>query len=67
MLGVTFAGNMPLNRRVLALSADDPSAEWLVLRARWDRWHTLRNALNFAGLAGLVLGALDASDPRSAD
>ncbi len=66
MLGVTFAGNMPLNRRVLALSADDPPADWLALRARWDRWHTLRNALNFAGLACLVLGALAAPDPRSA-
>ena len=66
MLGVTFAGHMPLNRQVLALSADDPPADWLVLRARWDRWHTLRNALNFAGLACLVLGALVAPDPRSA-
>ena len=66
MLGVTFAGNMPLNRRILALSADDPPADWLALRARWDRWHTLRNALNFVGLACLVLGALAAPDPQSA-
>ena len=66
MLGVTFAGNMPLNRRVLALSADDPPADWLALRARWDRWHPLRNALSLAGLAGLVLGALAAPDPPSA-
>ncbi len=67
MLGVTFAGNMPVNRRTLQVSPEAPPADWLALRARWDRWHTLRNALNFAGLAGLVLGALDASDPRSAD
>ena len=64
MLGVTFAGNLPLNRRTLALSADDPPADWPALRARWDRWHTLRNALNVAGLACLVLGALDGGDPR---
>lgn len=66
MLGVTFTGNMPLNRRVLALSADNSPADWLALRARWDRWHTLRNILNVAGLGCLVLGALAAPAPRSA-
>ena len=62
MLGVTFAGNMPINRRVLAASPDAPPADWRELRARWDRWHTLRNALNFAGL-GLLLTAV-LSDER---
>ncbi len=57
MLGVTFAGNMPINRRVLGASPDAPPADWQDLRARWDRWHTLRNALNFAGL-GLLLGGV---------
>ena len=67
MLGVTFAGNLPLNRWVLALSADDPPAGWPALRAHWDRWHTLRNALNLAGLACLLLGALAAPNHRAAD
>ncbi len=62
MLGVTFAGNMPINRRVLEASPDAPPADWRELRARWDRWHTLRNALNFAGLGLLLAGVL--SDER---
>ncbi len=58
MLGVTFAGNMPINRRTLQLSPEAPPADWLALRRRWDRWHTLRNALNFAGLGLLTTAAL---------
>jgi len=62
MLGVTFAGNMPINRRVLALSADEPPADWRALRARWDSWHTVRNGLNFTGLALLLISALAGDD-----
>lgn len=58
MLGVTFVGNMPINRRVLALSADAQPADWRALRTRWDRWHTLRNGLNFSGLALLLVSTL---------
>ena len=58
MLGVTFAGNMPVNRRTLQVSPEAPPADWLALRARWDRWHTLRNALNFVGLGLLTTAAL---------
>ena len=67
MLGVTFAGNMPINRRTLGLSPEAPPADWLALRARWDRWHALRNALNLAGLGLLVVGALAPSDGETAD
>ncbi len=67
MLGVTFAGNMPINRRTLELSADVEPSAWLALRARWDRWHALRNALNLAGLGLLVAGALASSDAEAAD
>jgi uncharacterized membrane protein len=62
MLGVTFAGNMPVNRRTLQLSPEAPPADWLALRARWDRWHTLRNALNFVGLGLLTTAALAPDD-----
>ena len=67
MLGVTFAGNMPINRRTLQLTPEAPPADWLALRARWDRWHTLRNALNFAGLGLLVAGALSPAGPETTD
>ncbi len=59
MLAVTFAGNMPINRRMLEV---DPSTvsreEFLELRRRWDRFHAARNTLNFLGFASALLGAL---------
>ena len=58
MLGVTFVGNMPINRRVLAASPDAPPTDWNALRRRWDRWHTLRNGLNILGFGLLIASAL---------
>ena len=58
MLGVTFAGNMPINRRVLAATPAAPPAEWDALRRRWDRWHALRNTLNALGFGLLIMSAL---------
>ena len=59
MLAVTFAGNMPINRRVLELDAATVSREeFIELRRRWDRFHAARNVLNFLGFASTLLGAL---------
>ena len=59
MLAITFAGNMPINRRVLEL---DPATisreEFIELRRRWDRLHAARNTLNFLGFVSALLGAL---------
>ncbi len=64
MLAVTFAGNMPANRRTLEL---DPRAvsrdELLTLRQRWDRFHAARNLLNAAGLVFTILGTLSETEP----
>ena len=65
MLAVTFAGNMPVNRRMLEMDPGTVSGEELVeLRRRWDRFHTARNVFNFFGFASTLLGALseDAND-----
>ena len=60
MLGVTLTQNVPINERLLAL---DPQAasyeEFRELRARWERLHTARNALNLTGLTLTALAALD--------
>ena len=62
MLGVTFAGNVPINRRTLELDAENFSTEeFLELRRRWNRFHTARNVLNLAGLSGAILAALERS------
>jgi hypothetical protein len=59
MLFVTFAGNMPANRRTLDLDPSRvPNDEFLSLRRRWDGFHAARNALNAAGLVFAILGAL---------
>ena len=59
MLGVTFAANMPINRRTLALDPKTVSSEELVaLRRRWDTFHAARNMLNAAGLVLAILGTL---------
>ena len=58
MLGVTFLGNMPLNRRILAFPPNGSADAFAALRARWDRLHTARVALDLLGFALLCRGAL---------
>ena len=59
ILAVTFAGNMPVNRRMLEIDPVAASSEELMeLRRRWDRFHAVRNVLNFLGLICALLGAL---------
>lgn len=63
MLAVTFAGNMPVNRRMLDLDPGGVSGdELLSLRRRWDRFHAACNLLNAAGLALAILAALSGAE-----
>jgi hypothetical protein len=65
MLALTFAGNMPINRRILELDPATVSREeFIELRRRWDRFHAARNTLNFLGYAGALLGALTGRSDR---
>jgi uncharacterized membrane protein len=67
MLLVTLTGNVPINRRLLELPAQEESyEEFLELRKRWDRLHTVRNLLNIAGLIFSCLGALSQTESRDA-
>lgn len=59
MLLVTLTRNIPINRRLLELPPQEASyEEFLELRRRWDRLHTVRNLLNMVGLSLSCLGAL---------
>ncbi len=60
MLAVTLRRNVPINERLLELDPDDPAdqEEFRTLRARWDRLHTVRNALDVAGLVFTVVAAV---------
>jgi len=62
MLASTALGNIPINNRVLELSPETDQEEFVALRERWDRLHTLRVVLNLAGLAFLCLGALSEAE-----
>ena len=65
MLAVTFAGNMPINRRTLELDARTVSrGELLTLRRRWDGFHAARNVLNATGLVFTILGTLSDAEVR---
>ena len=65
MLAVTFAGNMPVNRRMLELDTRSVSRdELLALRRRWDGFHAARNLLNAAGLVFATLGTLSDTAPE---
>jgi uncharacterized membrane protein len=64
MMASTLVGNVPINDRVLELSPETDGEEFAELRERWDRLHTLRVALNVAGLAFLCVGALRGDDRR---
>jgi len=66
MLGVTFWGNMPTNRRTLDLDPKRVSRdEFLSLRRRWDGFHAIRNLLNAAGLIFAILGTLSDTEPEA--
>jgi hypothetical protein len=67
MLASTRIGNVPINDRVLELDPEKDQEEFARLRERWDRLHTLRVALNVAGLAFLVSGALSEDDVPEQD
>ncbi len=59
MLAVTFAGNVPVNRRLLEMEPGTVSGEEFIdLRKRWDRFHAVRNVLNFLGSTSALMGAL---------
>jgi hypothetical protein len=57
MLISTLVGNVPINNRVLELSPENDSEEFLHLRERWDRLHAFRVLMNVAGLGLLYSGA----------
>ena len=62
MLLSTRIGNVPINNRVLEIDPEKDQEEFARLRERWDKLHTLRVALNEAGLGFLVAGALAEDD-----
>ncbi len=59
MLIVTLTKNLPINKRIEELPAEEASfEEFRELRERWDRLHTARNLFNVTGLVFSALGAL---------
>jgi Domain of unknown function (DUF1772) len=60
MLGITLAGNVPINIRVFRWDEEHGDAgQWRRIRRRWDRLHTVRIILDLAGFL-LITTALAA-------
>ena len=65
MLAVTLTRNLPINKRIEELPAEEASfGEFRELRERWDRLHAVRNLLNVSGLVLTCLGALSRQPRR---
>lgn len=62
MLASTLIGNVPINKRTLEIDSEEDQREFVKLRERWDRLHTLRVALTLIGLVLLTAGALTGSE-----
>ena len=62
MLGITFAGNMPVNVYTLRVGEDVDPEEWRARRRTWARWHALRVLLDAAAMAFFVLAVLVEAD-----
>ena len=60
MLALTLTANVPINLRTLRFGGGDEAA-WRALRRRWDRLHTVRVALDVAGLVLLATAVVVAS------
>ncbi len=56
-IGVTIAGNVPLNERLARVSPDDAEAEslWDLYLSRWTLWNHVRTAASLAAAAFLVI------------
>lgn len=60
MLAVPLIGNMPINKKLLALDPETTTdATFDELRTRWTRLHLIRNALNISGLVLTVTAVLE--------
>lgn len=59
-LGVTIAGNVPLNDRLAELHPEDDAAErlWRSYLVRWTRWNHVRTVASLAAAAFLVVAAV---------
>ena len=59
-LGVTIAGNVPLNDRLAEVQPDDAGAEslWRMYLVRWTRWNHVRTAASLAASAFLLVAAV---------
>ena len=56
-IGVTIAGNVPLNERLARVSPDDAEAEslWDLYLSHWTLWNHVRTAASLAAAAFLVI------------
>ncbi|GAB3253613.1 anthrone oxygenase family protein [Arthrobacter pigmenti] len=57
MLAVTAAGNIPLNKRTMAYSANGGEADWAAMRRQWEQLHAVRVLLDLTAFGALAAAA----------
>jgi uncharacterized membrane protein len=55
---ITLLVEVPIDNQIRTWSAETLPADWAVLRARWQVFHTARTFVSLASLASLILAVL---------
>lgn len=58
MLGITLAGNVPVNHQTLAYPRNAAPAGWSAIRRRWEKLHAARVVLDLAAFLALTTAVL---------
>lgn len=57
-LFITLLVEVPIDNQIRTWTPETVPANWTVLRARWEVFHTARTFISLAGLCSLILAVL---------
>ena len=55
---IALSTNLPINKQIASWSVRSPPDDWMLIRARWIRFHIVRSLFSLPRLACLVLACL---------
>jgi uncharacterized membrane protein len=62
---ITLLVEVPIDNQIRTWSTETLPADWAVLRARWQVFHTARTFVSLASLASLILAVLSSKQQKS--
>ncbi len=63
-LVITLAVEVPIDNRIETWTAATLPGDWRSIRARWERFHTIRTFLSIAAVAAVTISGVVAARPR---